>query len=325
MARVAVLDDWQGVARDSADWTRLAERVELVFFPDAFASEDEAAERLRGFEVILPMRERTPFPASLIRRLPDLRLIALTGGRAATLDMAACTAQGVLVCNTGGERSSVATAELAFALLLAASRHLAAADAAVRAGRFQGGVPVGEALHGRTLGLLGLGRIGAMVGRYATAFGMRVIAWSPNLTADRARENGAEYAAKDALLAEADAVSIHLVLAASTRGIVGDAELDRMKPGAILVNTSRGPLVDEAALLRALGSGRLVAGLDVFDREPLPPDHPLLRAPNTVLTPHLGYGVASVFHQFYGQSIDNILHFLDGAPVRVLNPEARPA
>jgi phosphoglycerate dehydrogenase-like enzyme len=322
MAQVAVLDDWQDVARASADWSALQARAEVVFFHRAFADQDEAANTLAGFDILIPMRERTPFPASLIRRLPALRLIALPGRRAGTLDLEACTAQGVLVCNTEGDLGSRTTAELALGLLIAANRRIPAADAGMREGRFQDGVGLGVALHGRTLGILGLGRIGGMVAEYAKALGMRLIAWSPNLTPERAALHGATCVDKARLFAESDAVTIHMPLSPRSRGIVGTAEIGRMKPGAMLVNTSRGPLVDEAALLEAVQAGRIVAALDVYDREPLPPEHPLRRAPNTVLTPHLGYCTMEVFEGFYRQCIENVLAFLDGQPKRMVNPEA---
>ena len=322
MTKVAVLDDWQNVARQSADWSALQARAEVVFFHRAFADEDEAANALNPFDVLIPMRERTPFPASLIRRLPQLRLIALPGQRAGTLDTEACTAQGVLICNTGGGPGSAATAELTLGLLIAANRRIPAGDAAIRAGRFQDDVGLGVVLHGRTLGLLGLGTIGSMVARYAQAIGLHVLAWSPNLTQERAAAAAAELVDKEGLFARSDFVSIHLVLSPRSRGIVGAADLARMKPGAILVNTSRGPLVDEAALLDAVQSGRIVAALDVYDREPLPAEHPLRRAPNAVLTPHIGYGTMEVFEGFYRQCIENVLAFLDGAPKRMVNAEA---
>lgn len=322
MARVAVLDDWQGIARQSADWGPLEARAEVVFFHRPFGSEDAAANELAGFDILLPMRERTAFPARLLGRLDALRMIALTGGRSGTLDLAACTAQGVLVCHTEGGPGGAATAELALGLLIAATRRIPAGDAALRAGRFQEGVPVGTVLRGRTLGLIGLGRIGRHMAEYGRALGMRVLAWSPNLTPARAEEGGADYAKLHDLLERSDAVSLHLVLSARTRGLLGAAELARMKPGAVLVNTSRGPLVDEAALLDAVQEGRIVAALDVYDREPLPPEHELRRSPNTVLTPHVGYGAREVFETFYRQSVENILAFLDGHPIRMLNPEA---
>ncbi len=322
MTKVAVLDDWQGIARRSADWSRLEARAEVEFFADAFADEDSAAARLARFEIVLSMRERTPLPPTLIARLPKLRMLGITGGRVRSLDLDACTAHGVVVCNTvgtgGGE---FATAELALGLLVAAARAIPAADAAIRAGRFQEGLPIGFTLAGKTLGLIGLGRLGSRMARYGRALDMEVIAWSQNLTAATAAEAGAALVDKAELLARADAVSLHLVLSERTEGIIGAADIARMKPGAILINTSRGPLVDESALLDAVQAGRIVAALDVFDREPLPPDHPLRTAPNTVLTPHLGYGVAETWAQFYPQSVENALAFLDGHPMRVLNPK----
>jgi phosphoglycerate dehydrogenase-like enzyme len=322
VTRIAVLDDWQGVARGSADWSALTARADVFFFSQPFASEDDAATRLADFEIVLSMRERTPLPASLIARLPRLRMLGITGARNATLDTEACAAHGVLVCNTvGNGAGDSATAELALGLLLAAARSIPAADAGLRAGRFQEGVPVGFTLAGKTLGVIGLGRLGSYVARYGLALGMHVLAWSTNLTAERAAQAGAELIGKTELLERSDAVSLHLVLSARSRGIIGAADLALMKPGAILVNTSRGPLVDEAALLAAVRAGRIVAALDVFDREPLPADHPLRTAPNTVLTPHLGYGVAETWGQFYPQSVENALAFLDGKPVRVINPE----
>ena len=322
MTRIAVLDDWQGVARGSADWSALMARAEVVFFADAFAGEDAAAAGLADFDIVLSMRERTPLPAALIARLPKLRMLGITGARNLSLDVAACTAGGVVVCHTTSDgRGDAATAELALGLLLAAARSIPLADAGLRAGRFQHGVPVGITLAGKTLGLIGLGRLGTRMARYGQALGMTVLAWSTNLTAEAATAAGAVLVGKAELLARADAVSLHLVLSPRSRGIIGAADIARMKPGAILVNTSRGPLVDEAALLAAVQAGRIVAALDVFDEEPLPANHPLRTAPNTVLTPHLGYGVAETWAQFYPQSVANALAFLDGRPVRVLNPE----
>ncbi len=320
--RVAIMDDWQGVARGAADWSAVEARAEVTVFAEPFAGEDAAAAALADFEILVPMRERTELGAGLIARLPKLRMIALTGGRSQTLALDACTAAGVLVCNTGGERSSIGTAELALGLMLAAARSIPAGDAAIRVGRFQEGVGVGPVLEGRTLGIIGFGRIGARVGGYGRALGMDVVAWSPNLTEAAAQAGGARLVAKADLLAQSDVVSLHLVLSGRSRGTLEAADLARMKPGAILVNTSRGPLVEEAALLDALRAGRIHAALDVFGEEPLPPEHPLRTAPNTVLTPHLGYGTRDTFAQFYGESVENILAFLDGSPVRVVNPDA---
>jgi phosphoglycerate dehydrogenase-like enzyme len=317
--RVAVLDDWQQVAQRCADWTPLRARADVEFFATPFSGEDDTARRLVDFDIVLAVRERTPFPASLSKRLPKLKMFGLTGARAALVDVAAMIDRGVTVCYTGGGPSGATTAELALGLMLAATRHIAAGDAAVRAGRFQRGVPVGVVLAGKTIGLIGLGRIGALMARYCRALDMRVLAWSRNLTDEKAAAAGAQHATKEELLASSDIVSLHLVLSDRTRGVVGAADLARMKSGAILINTARAGLVDEAALIEAVESGRVFAALDVFSVEPLPADHPLARAPNTVLTPHLGYSALEVYEEYYRHSIENALAFLDGKPIRVLN------
>jgi phosphoglycerate dehydrogenase-like enzyme len=322
MSKVAVPDDWQDVARGFADWSKLQARAEVVFFPEAFADEDDAAAKLADFEIVLTMRERTPVPPSLINRLPKLRMLGITGRRVASLDIADCTAHGVVVCNTVGGGAEAATAELALGLLIAAARAIPAGDAGIRAGRFQEGLPVGIGLAGKTLGVIGLGRLGSHMARYGRALNMSVLAWSQNLTAEKAKAASAELVSKEDLLSRSDAVTIHLVLSERTRGLIGAADLARMKPGAILVNTSRGPIVDEPALIEAVEAGHIIAALDVFDREPLPLDHKLRRAPNTVMTPHLGYGVRETWENFYPQMLENALAFLDGKPVRVVNPEA---
>ncbi|HEV7268242.1 MAG TPA: D-2-hydroxyacid dehydrogenase family protein [Falsiroseomonas sp.] len=316
--RIAVLDDWQGIARQSADWSALEARADLTVFTEPFDGEDAAAAILAPFDIIMSMRERTPFPASLVARLPRLRMLSVTGPRNRAVDLAALTARGVVVTRTEAGEDGSATAEIALALMLAAARHVAAGDAAIRAGGFQAGIPPGIVLRGRTLGLVGLGRLGSLMAGYGRALGMQVLAWSPNLTPARAEAAGAAWTPKDALLASSDVVSLHMVLAASTAGIIGARDIGLMRQGAILVNTSRGPLVDEAALLAALGGRRIVAALDVFDREPLPPGHPLRTAPNTVLTPHFGYCVRENFAVFHRQAIENVLAFLDGAPIRPL-------
>lgn len=321
--RVAVLDDWQRVARKCTDWSPLtARKIEISFFSGPLGPEEKAAEALAEYEILVAMRERMAFPESLIARLPKLRMISLTGRRSPVLDLEACTRRGVLVCNTGGDLSVAATAELALALLLAAMREVAWADAAVRAGRFQGGIGAGTVLEGKTLGLIGLGRIGSRMARYGSALGMKVLGWSPNLTPERAAAAGAEFRTKQQLLEESDAVSLHLVLSDKTRGLIGAGDLARMKPGAVLINTSRFPLLAEAALLAALRAGRIVAALDVFPEEPLPPGHPLIECPNTVFTPHLGYCTKEVYQQFFGDSVANILAFLDGKPIRMMNEAA---
>ena len=317
--RIAVIDDWQGIAETSADWSWLRDHGDPVFFNRAFASEDEAASQLVDFDIILAMRERTAFPASLVERLPRLRMFSLTGKRGATLDLDAMARRGITVCYTEGSGDGAGTAELALALMLAAARNVVGGDTAVRSGAFQQGVLPGMELSGRTLGLIGLGRLGSRMARYGAALGMDCVAWSPNLDAARAAASGAAYVEKDELLARSDVVSLHIVLSQSTRGLIGQRELALMKDGAILVNTSRGPLVDEAALIAALRRGRLTAALDVYDREPLPQGHPLTTLPNTVLTPHLGYATREVMGEFYKQLAENARAFIEGNPVRVLS------
>ena len=319
--KIAIIDDWQGVARTSADWSRLATRAELIFFTDAFGSEDDAARALADFDIVLTMRERTAFPESLIRRLPKLRMIGITGPSNPTVDVEACTRQGVTVCNTPRSEALYSTAELALGLMIAAARALPAADRAMRAGGFQFGVPVGIGLAGKTLGIVGAGRLGARLARYALALDMKVIAWSPNLTAEKAQEAGAVLVGKSDLMRDADVISMHMVLSRRTRGLIGAEDIARMKQGAILINTSRGPLIDETALVAAVQAGRIIAALDVYDREPLPQDHPLRASDHTVLTPHLGYGIDETWRQFYPQSVENAEAFLDGAPIRVVNTQ----
>jgi D-3-phosphoglycerate dehydrogenase len=321
--RIAVLDDWQGVARSCADWSPLEARAEVRFFAAPFADEADAAERLAPFDIVLATRERTPFPASLVNRLPKLRMFGMTGARAAQIDVAAMIERGIVVCHTGGGPSVASTAELTVGLMLAAARRIPAGDAAVRAGRFQQGVGAGVALAGKTIGLIGVGRIGTRVARSARALEMNVLAWSPNLNSERAAAAGAVLAKKEDLLSAADVVSLHLVLSESTAGIVGADDLARMRTGALLINTARAGLVDESALLRAVTSGRLFAALDVFGQEPLPADHPFNGAPNTVLSPHLGYSVLEVYAEYYRHAVENTLAYLDGKPVRVLEAPPR--
>jgi phosphoglycerate dehydrogenase-like enzyme len=263
------------------------------------------------------MRERTPFPRALLERLPRLRLLVTTGMRNAAIDLQAAADRGVLVCGTGG--LPYPTAELAWGLVLALARRIPREDRATREGRWQ--ETVGLGLNGKTLGVLGLGTLGSRVARFGRAFEMDVLAWSQNLTAERAAEIGAVRVDRDELLARSDVVTIHLVLSERTRGLIGARELGLMKRTAYLVNTSRGPIVDEAALVRALRDGTIAgAGLDVYDEEPLPPDHALRGLPNTVITPHLGYVTEETYRIFYGQALEDILAYLRGEPVRVLRP-----
>jgi len=317
MTRVAILDDYQGVARRMSDWGRLPAGTDVVVFPDHLSDPGAVAARLAEFDVVMAMRERTPFPRALLERLPQLRLLVTSGMRNAAIDLAAAAERGILVCGTGG--LPYPTAELAWALILSLVRRVPAEDRATRAGHWQ--QTVGLGLNGKTLGVLGLGTLGSRVARVGRAFEMDVIAWSQNLTAQRAAEVGATLVGRDELLGRADLVTIHLVLGDRTRGLIGARELALMKPSAYLVNTSRGPIVDEAALVRALRDGTIAgAGLDVFDEEPLPLDHPLRRLPNTVITPHLGYVTEETYRIFFGQALEDVEAFLRGAPVRVLEP-----
>jgi phosphoglycerate dehydrogenase-like enzyme len=321
--RIAVLDDWQQIARDSADWRPVAERAELVFFHDTLRSEDEVVERLADFDIIVAMRERTAFPPRVVDRLPRLRFFNVTGRRASGLDD--MVRRGIVVSITGGGEDGEDTAEHALALILAATRHIPEGDAAVRAGRFQQGIAPGLRLSGRTLGIVGLGLIGQRVAHYCQALGMNVIAWSRSMTPEKAAAAGVEAVSRQALFERSDVVSLHLVLSAETRNLVGSDELARMRPGSLLVNTSRAGLIDEAALLSALRTGRLQAALDVFNQEPLPADHPLLSAPNTVFTPHVGYGTREIYQQFFRNSVENIVAFLDDMPIRLYAAETNEA
>jgi phosphoglycerate dehydrogenase-like enzyme len=323
VTRIAVIDDWQKIARRSADWSALTARADVQFFETPFADENDATRQLADFDIVLAIRERTPFPESLVARLPKLKMFGQTGARAALIDTAAMIARGITVCYTGGGPSGNSTAELALGLMLAAARRIPAGDAGVRDGRFQAETEAGRILEGKTVGLVGLGRIGSRMAVYCRALGMNVLAWSQNLSAETAAAAGAVRVGKEELLSGADVVSLHLQLSDRTRGILGAADLARMRPGAILVNTARAQLVDESALIAAVESGRLTAALDVFYREPVPAGHPLARAANVVLTPHLGYSVVEVYREYYQHAVENALAFLDGVPIRVLQAAGR--
>ena len=310
--RIDVLDDYQRVAHRFADWSRLAEH-EVTFFHEPL---DDVAAALEPFDVVCAMRERTAFPAELFDRLPNLRLLVTTGRRNAAIDLGAAAKHDVIV--SGTDVPGLSTAELTWGLILALARNIPTDVRNMHEGAWQ--TTVGIDLAGRTLGIVGLGRLGSAMARYGKAFDMRLVAWSQNLTAERCLECGAELVTKDELLSTADVVTIHLVLSGRTRGLIGTPELELMKPTAFLVNTSRGPIVDEAALVAALGAGTIGgAALDVYDREPLPADHPLRRAPNAVLTPHLGYVTEDTFRVFYGQTVEDIEAWLAGEPVRLLS------
>lgn len=320
--RIAVLDDYQHAAERFADWSSVPGAVEVTTFDRHLADEDELVAALAGFDVVVAMRERTQVGRSLLARLPDLRLLVTTGMSNAAIDLDAAAELGITVVGTGGILEP--TNEMTWALILAVLRHVPAEDAALRAGRWQ--ETMGSDLAGRTLGLMGLGRLGAMAARVGAAFDMRVIAWSQNLTDERAAEVGAIHVDQATLLAESDVLSIHLVLSERTRHLVGAAELAAMKPTAVLVNTSRGPIVDEVALATALTDGTIAgAGLDVFGIEPLPADHPLLTAPNTVLTPHLGYVTESLYDLFYREIVEDVAAWAAGDPVRVIAAPAPPS
>jgi phosphoglycerate dehydrogenase-like enzyme len=316
--KIAVLDDWQNLARSLADWTELGRRASVDFFQHGFADQEAAAEALLPYDILLTMRERTAFPASLVNRLFNLKMLGLTGTRAPAIDVQALMAKGVTVCFTEPSKTGAGTAELALGLMLAAARSICAGDAAIRAGRFQDGVAPGFALLGKTVGIVGLGRLGKMLARYCRALDMRVLAWSQNLTPEAARAEGATFVSKDELIATADVISLHLVGSERTQGIIGRAEFARMKPGVIFVNTSRASLVDQQALEQAVREKRIVAALDVFEREPLSMNDPLRKAPNTVLTPHLGFATLETLKQFYEQSVENALAYLAGNPIRVI-------
>jgi phosphoglycerate dehydrogenase-like enzyme len=317
MLKVAVLDDYQCVAERFADWSRVRARCELQFFDQPLRSVDEAASALADFDIICLMRERMPVPGALLQRLPRLKLICVTGAHNRTLDLHAATALGIVVSHTGNASTEHPTSELTWALILAAARCIVAENQSIRAGGWQ--TTVGQTLHGRKLGLLGLGRVGKAVARIGAAFGMKLLAWSPNLTAERAAQADARLVSKSALFAESDVVTVHLVLGDGTRGIVGAAELALMRKDSILVNTSRGQLVQEAALIAALRDGRPgVVALDTFDVEPLPGDHPFRSMGNLLATPHLGYVTEDTYRQFYASTVENIEAFLAGQPIRLL-------
>jgi len=311
--KVAILDDYQGVALSSADWSTIESRAEVVAWRDHVDDRDELVRRLSDADVVVLMRERTPVDRQLLEALPALRLLVTTGPSNAVVDVAAAAARGVKVCGTGGYIEP--TTELTWAILLSLVRHVPEEVASVRAGGWQ--VALGADLCRKTLGVVGLGRIGAGVARVGAAFGMSVIAWSPNLTEDRAREVGATRVDKDELFRRADVVSVHLVLSDRSLGIVGREELAAMKPSSYLVNTSRGPLVDEAALVEALEEGSIAgAAIDVFEREPLPAEHPFRRLPNVLATPHVGYVTAETYELFYREIVEDIEAFLDGRILR---------
>jgi D-3-phosphoglycerate dehydrogenase len=317
--RCAILDDYQNVALELADWSKLAGEVELTVFNAPLGGPDEIARALKGFDMVVLMRERTAFPRRLIEALPDLRLLISTGKRNWMLDVEAANERGIVTCST--ETTGNPTTSIAIALMLELTRRIGYESERLKNGALWQST-LGVDIEGKTLGLIGLGRLGSKVATICRALGMKVIAWSQNLTAERCASAGVELSpSKEALLAEADIVSLHVVLSPRTRGLIGLKEFALMKPSAYLINTARGPIVDEAALITALRDRRIAgAGLDVYDIEPLPGDHPLRALDNVVLSPHLGYVTAENFRTCYTGVVEDIRAFLDGKPIRLLQP-----
>ena len=317
MSKIAILDDYQNVALKMADWSAVQRDHQIKVFNHHLGTDEAAiAKALADFDVICVMRERTPVPSSLIARLPKLKLLVTTGHYNASIDMAACKARGVTVCGAGS--SGQATAELAFGLLLSLARSIHSEAQSMRAGvAWQ--TTVGTDIKGKTLGIIGLGRLGGHMARFGKVFGMKVVAWSQNLTAEKAADGGAELVGKDDLLKNSDFVSIHTRLSERTHGLVGTRELALMKPTAFLINTSRGPIIDEDAMLAALRDGRIAGvGLDTFDIEPLPVDHPLRKEPRALITPHLGYVTQDTYNSFYPGTAAAVTAYLSGNPINVI-------
>ncbi len=316
MLRAAILDDYQDVALKFADWSPIAGDVEITVFNEPFKDQADAIEQLKEFQIVAGMRERTPFPRAVIEALPELKLLITTGARNNSFDLAAAAERGVTVCGTGTAGNP--TVGIAFGLMLELTRRIGFENARMKAGEpWQ--VTIGRDLEGLTLGVIGLGKLGQRVAAVGKAFGMKVIAWSQNLTPEKAKEGGADYASREELFTQADIVSIHLVLSDRTRGLINADDIGRMKKTSYLINTARAPIVDQTALLTALDEMRIGgAGLDVFDVEPLPVDHPYRRLDNVVLTPHLGYVAEQTYRKFYPDIVENIRAFLDGKPVRVI-------
>ena len=306
--QIAVLDDYQNAALESADWTVLRDRADITVFQDHLADPDAVIERLLPFDVVCVMRERTPLPRNVIERLPNLKLIASTGSLNASIDVAVAGDRGIAVVHTGYR--SDPTVEFTWALILACTRHIVTESNSLRSGGWQ--QTVGVDLRGKTLGVLGLGKVGSEVARIGSAFGMKLIAWSQNMTSEAAKAAGAILVSKDQLFERADILTIHLVLSNRTLGLVGAAELERMKPTAWLINASRGPIVEEQALITALQNKRLAgAAIDVFDIEPLPPSHPFRTLDNVLATPHIGYVSQGLYKTFYEDTVSNIRKWLD--------------
>jgi phosphoglycerate dehydrogenase-like enzyme len=315
--RCAILDDYQNVVLKITDWSKVSGDLDIKVFNQHLGSQENVIKALQGFDIVCAMRERTAFPRAVIEKLPDLKLLITTGLRNASIDVAAAKERGVVVCGTPSTGNP--TSGIAIGLMLELTRRIGYENA-----RMKAGVPwqttIGMDLDGMTLGVLGLGKLGTRTAKIAQAFGMKVIAWSQNLTPEKCKEVGVDYVSKDDLFRQADFITIHVILSQRTRGLVGAQEIALMKPSAYLINTSRGPIIDEAAMLAALRANKIAgAGLDVFDVEPLPVDHPLRKMDNVVLTPHLGYVATQNYRAYFGGVVDDIRAFLDGKPVRVLD------
>ncbi|SAL65808.1 D-isomer specific 2-hydroxyacid dehydrogenase [Caballeronia arvi] len=320
MHNIAILDDFQNTALRFGDWDSLREHADITVFTDTISDENDLIERLQPYDILCVMRERTWFTRSVLSRLPNLKLLASTGPWNAAIDIEAAQDLGITVCGTAS--SPTAAAELAWALILAATRHIPREVASFRRGGWQ--VSVGSDLHGKTIGLLGLGYTGGATARVAQAFGMRAIAWSQNMTQESAAKCGALYVSKEALLAESDILSVHVRLSDRTRDLIGARELRMMQRHALLVNTARGPIVNEQALIDALREKRIAcAALDVFDQEPLPAEHPFRSLDNVIATSHIGYVTDESYRLYYGESVENIRAWISGTPVRVLTPARR--
>ena len=318
MLKAAILDDYQGVALKYADWSAIAKDVEIKVFDKPFASQAEAIKALQGFAIVASMRERTPFPRAVIEALPALKLLITTGAKNNSFDIKAAAERGVTVCGTGSAGNP--TAGIVFGLMLELTRHIGLENARMKAGEAWQ-VTIGHDLEGLTLGIVGLGKLGQKVAAIGKAFGMKIMAWSQNLTPDKAKEAGVDYASREDLFAKADFVSIHYQLSERSRGLITAADLGRMKKSACLINTARAPIVDQAALLKALQNGQIAgAGLDVFEVEPLPLDHPYRKLDNVVITPHLGYVSEQNYRKYFPDIVENIRAYLDGKPVRVIAP-----
>ena len=314
--RVAVLDDYQNVALVSADWWSVLSKAEVITFCDHCSDNEILKDRLQDMDVIVLMRERTPIGADLLDNLPNLKLIVTTGPSNAVVDVGKARENGVIVCGTGGYIEQ--TVELTWSLILGVARNIVEEVNAVRNGRWQ--VGIGTDLNKKTLGIVGLGRIGSGVAAVGKAFGMRVIAWSENLTDERAQDVGVERVSKSELFEQSDFVTLHLVLSERTKGIVGQSEIDVMKESSFIINTSRGPLIDELSLITSLSDQRIGgAALDVFDQEPLPEDHPFRSLPNVLATPHIGYVTKETYQLFFDEIIQDIDAFLDGKPIRIVS------